>query len=155
MPGLDQRDRRQAGGLEQEERHHARPMTEPRWDQSVSSEFVSRDACVPAPARAQVHVQDPAVLHVGRQETQRQARGLRPADGGPAAQAAFRSGQQDVALTIQRQAADPGEGFVVEIGDADVQVELVEAALDLDRRLRARRRRSLGGVARTEKSAAG
>jgi hypothetical protein len=84
----------------------------------------------------EVHVENPAVLHVGRQEAQRQARGLRPADGRPVAEGAVRPRQQHVALPVERQGADPGERLVVEIGQADIQIECVEAALDLDRCLR-------------------
>jgi hypothetical protein len=99
-----------------------------RWDQSVSSEFVSTDAWISAPGSWKMHVQNPPVLHVGRQKIERQARGLRPADGGPAAEYAVRLRHQHIVLPIQRQRADPGERFVVEIRDSDYPAPRLKGA---------------------------
>ena len=80
-----------------------------------------------------VLVDDAAVLHVGREQAERQ-----PADLGPGDLLAVREfvaggGDQLVALGIERHAGDASKRLVVEIGDAGIDVEIAEQGQHLNR----------------------
>ncbi len=89
--------------------------------------------------RGEGAVDDAAVLHVGRQQAQRQRRRLGPADRGAVAELAVGGGEQQVALPPQRAHVDVGERLVVQVGEAGVELAVGEPVRDLARRHRVQR----------------
>ena len=100
---------------------------------SVVVEFVSTTGSGAVPDLTEGGVDDPPVLHVVGQEAQRHRRRVRPADAPRAAERPVGRGQQHVALPVERQRANARQRLGVEVRDPDVELEVVEAALDLDR----------------------
>jgi hypothetical protein len=78
-------------------------------------------------------VDDAAVLHVLGQERQRHRCRLRPGHRRTVAERAVGARQQHVALPVEPQRAHAREWLGVEVGEADVEIECLQAALDLHR----------------------
>ena len=78
-------------------------------------------------------VDDAAVLHVGREQTQRHLRDLGPGHRYAVAERCVRRCDQPVALVIERDGKDTAERFVFQIGDAGVDLEVLEQVEDFDR----------------------
>ncbi len=97
-----------------------------------------------AARRPQQAVDDPPVLHVGREQAQRHFCDLRPGDGLPVAQRRVRRDQQLIALVIERHRIDAPERLVVEIGHAGVDLEIFQERQDLDRGARQDRETDVG-----------
>ena len=96
-------------------------------------EFDSSVGCDIAAGGAQQAVDDAAVLHVGREQAERHLRDLGPGDALAVAERRVGGGQQLIALLIERHRVDAAERLVVEIGDAGVDLEVLEQREDLDR----------------------
>ena len=96
------------------------------------TEFVSTDGRGAAPASRKWALRIRAVLHVRGEQAQRGVGRFSPRHRGPPAERALGRREQEVALAIEWNRPDPGERLVVEIGDARVQTEVAEPALDVD-----------------------
>lgn len=81
-------------------------------------------------------VEDPAVPHLLGKQAQRQLGGVRPAHWLTLDQLAVAGHEQQVSLLVQGESPHAAERFAVEIGHADVQLELGETVDDLRRRKR-------------------
>jgi hypothetical protein len=79
----------------------------------------------------EVAVDDPAVLHVGREQAEGRLCGRRPGDPLAVGPLALARRDEHVALLVERPRAHPCERLVVEVGEAGVELGFLEPALDL------------------------
>ncbi len=84
------------------------------------------------PLVAKQVLDDPPVLHVGRQQAQRHLAHLGPGDRLPVAERAVGGGKQAVLLPIERHRLHAAQRLVVQIGHARVDLEVLQHAEDLD-----------------------
>ena len=81
-------------------------------------------------------VHDAPVLHVPAEQAEPLGGGLGPGDRAPVGEAVAMIDDEHIALAIERRQANIFERLVVEIGDAAIDLERVEGALDRARRQR-------------------
>ena len=84
-------------------------------------------------SRDEEAVDDPAVLHVRREQAQRQSRGFAPAHRGQPVEACAGRGEQNVSLPIKGVGPYVAQRLVVQIGQSGVQLRGIKPALDFDR----------------------
>ena len=101
------------------------------WENSTIMELDSSVGLGPLPAAAEP-VDDAAVLHVGRQQAERHLSDFRPGDAIAVAERALFGGQQPILLEIERHRAQPAERLVVDIGEAGIDLEIMEHRQDLE-----------------------
>ena len=124
-------------------RHHARPAAGAHMREQHDHGIGFQRRLRVAAGRAQQAVDDAAVLHVGREQAERHLRDLRPGHALAVAERRVGRGEQLIALLIERHRVDAAERLVVEIGDAGVDLEIVE------QRRGSRSRCATGSVKRT------
>ena len=116
-------------------RHHARPAATHVRAQRRDRVRLDRRRGHHPRVREDV-IKDAAILHVGSEQAKGRCRGLRPPNGRAARERPVDRAQQQVALAVERQRAHVAERFVIEVGQAGIGLERVEAAPDLARRER-------------------
>src|ERR1041385_6292806 len=84
---------------------------------------------------AEQALDDPAVLHVGRQQAQWDLCHLSPADVAAIAERRIGSDEEAVSLAGERHRCDATKRFVVEISKSGIDFEVFEMGKDFDGRL--------------------
>ena len=132
--GIDEAERFEARGDAEESRQLRRHNADPAGNGGVRAEIEDRicfhDRMRRLADRAENAVENAAVLHVGGQKAEIERCGLLPADRVAAGQRAVGAGEEDVGFGVERFGDDAFERFIVEIGDADIDIEIVDGVLN-------------------------
>ena len=114
-------------------RHDAGPIAGMHMGKQRNHRITFQSRANLCPGFGQMLIDNPPVLHIGRQQTQRKFRRLAPCNAFPVPDMIEIRCHQMITFVIKRDRRHPPQRLVIQIGNPDVNLKVIQQGLNFDR----------------------